>query len=491
MFDMLARGTLTSTRPVACSPPLTRLVPPRRDGSVLGEQTHTIRFEAPDEGRAKLTWGQLNMWFPLREFGDESARYNLVQPAIPAQPMAVQEVLLAISGLVERHQALRTTIRADEADDPEQIVLARGTYGVVVHEVAPDELAETMDAIIGGARSRPFDLENELPARFHCVAADGLVHGVVVIVSHLVVDGVGIRVLVRSLGHLLAGAPQADQGGRWEPLDQAAYEQSAGGRKRHERALAHWRSGLEEVMSGLRPSPKGDWAAGSSAGGFHRTRMQSRAVVVAAQRLADETSTSASAVLLAATSLLLRGVTGQDAAILKTITANRFTNKQGAYAGCCAQDGLFVLDDLDGRSLRELLHRAMERSTKAAFNAQYDPRVVGRAVREIAAAHDAAQYLTMYFNDSRGTLQWPDSTDDVESLKSATTIEYLGAHAQDDMTFHLHVWQDESACGIDLNAADALLSSDDCAAFLSSLEELVCRASLGEIEPGAFHSAKA
>ena len=458
---------------------------------MLGEQTHTIRFDAPDQGTAKLTWGQLNMWFPLREFGDESARYNLVQAVIPARPTAVQAVLQAVTGLVERHQALRTTIRVEAADDPEQIVLGRGTYGVVVHEVGPDELAERVDAIVGGARSQPFDLESELPARFHCVAADGLVHGLVVIVSHLVVDGAGIGVLVRDLHHLLAGAPEAGQDARWEPLDQAAYEQSPGGQRRHERALAHWRSGLEEVLPRLRPSPQGDWAAGSSPGGFHRTRMRSRAVVVAAQRLAEETGTSTTAVLLAAAGLLLRGVTGQDAAIFKIITANRFTRKQDAYAGCCAQDGLFVLDELDGRSLRELLPRAMERSTKAAFNAQYDPRVVGRAVREIAAAHAAEQYLTMYFNDSRATTRWPESTDDVESLKPATTIEYLGAYGQDDMTFHLHLWQDESAGGIDLNAADALLTAEGCAAFLSTLEELVCRASLGESEPEAFSPAKA
>lgn len=449
---------------------------------MLGEQTHTIRFDAADEGSAKLTWGQLNMWFPLREFGDGSARYNLVQPVIPVQPTAVQAVLQAITGLVERYQALRTQIRADVADDPEQIVHAHGSYDVVVHEVRPDQLAETVDAIIGGARSLPFDLERELPARFHAVAADGLVHGVVIIVSHLVADGAGITILIRSLQHLLAGVPEAHPGERWEPLDQAAYEQSAGGRRRHERALGHWCSGLEEVLTRLGPSPKGAWAAGSSAGGFHRTRMQSRATIVAAQRVAEETSVSASAVLLAAASLLLRGVTGQDAAIFRTITANRFTAKQGNYVGCVAQDGLFVLDGLEGQSLRELLPRAMERSTKAAFNSQYDPRVVGRAFREIAAAHNAGQYLTMYFNDSRGSVRSPDVTDNVDSLKSSTTIEYLGGHAQDDMTFYLHVWEDESACGIDLNAADALLSPEDCAAFLRSLEDLVCRASLGETE---------
>src|SRR6185312_14605054 len=102
-----------------CATPLTRLVPREGSGSVLGEQTHTIRFDAADEGSAKLTWGQLNMWFPLREFGDGSARYNLVQPVIPVQPTAVQAVLQAITGLVERYQALRTQIRADVADDPE------------------------------------------------------------------------------------------------------------------------------------------------------------------------------------------------------------------------------------------------------------------------------------------------------------------------------------------------------------------------------------
>jgi hypothetical protein len=244
-------------------------------------------------------------------------------------------------------------------------------------------------------------------------------------------------------------------------------------------------------MPGLRPNPKDGWAAGSSPGGYHRTRMRSQAIMAAAQRLADETGTSSSAVLLAATSLLLRDLTGQDAAILKIITANRFTAKQGDYAGCCAQDGLYVLDDLDGRSLRELLPRATERSAKAAFNAQYDPRMVGATVREIAAAHGAAQYLTMYFNDSRAMTRWPGAMDDVEKLKSSTTIEYLGAHAQDDMTFHLHAWDDGSACGIDLSAADALLNSEDCAAFLSTLEELVCRASLGESEPDAFYPAKA
>lgn len=448
-------------------------------------RSHDIRFDAPDEGIAPLTWGQLNIWFPLQEFGDESANYNL-QRIVECEPgLTEEEALTCVRTLVESHQALRTTVRRVDGRDPEQQVHAAGTFPVHLHEAPPEEITSRATAVVDAAASRPFDLASEFPGRFHCVVVDGLVRAVGFVVSHVAVDGGGMHILARRLGGLLRGQPEPAPAPRWEPLDQAAHERSARGRRQEERAVAYWRKQLAGAPSTVRRGLPGP-ATGEDR--YHKVRIESRAMAAAVERIAGRSGTSTSSVLLAAACLTLKTVTDRDTVALKVIAQNRHTPRGTDLVSCCAQDALFVVDAVGraGEDFDALAQRVRSLSTASFFHAQYDPRTMKRLLREFDTADGGGVDLSCYFNDSRATMNWTEFQDrpmtprDLDDLRSETRLKHVMTRSKDDMTFLFHVREDRTTCNADISAHARLLSPEESGAFLLGLEAALCRISLGE-----------
>jgi hypothetical protein len=440
------------------------------------DSIRTVEFHAPDSGCAKLAWGQLNMWLPLRSFGSEAANYHLKQTAVHEAGIALEDALACIRRLVEEHQALRTTVSAD-GDDPEQRIHSSGTYSVFVHD-APGDYQAAVDEVLKSASTQPLPLDTTFPARFHCVSVDRRVRAIVLVISHVIADVAAARILCRRLGELMGGDAADLPGPRWEPLDQARHEQSPEGLEQERRALDYWAETLTTTPDALFHVP--DPVTGPA---FHRVGIESPALAAAAQRLAAELRAPTSAVLLAATCLMLGSVASAERAALKLIAGNRFTPRLRSLVSCCAQDALFVLDDLPQRGFPDAVKQTLRRSTVAHFNAQYDPRKAKDLVRKAGTGRGAGLDLSAYFNDSRHTPNWPDLVTpqaDLAALKKATTVEYLGSHEQDDMNFCLHIRECPGACRIELTVAAGALSPAESGAFLAGLEQSLCQAADGE-----------
>jgi hypothetical protein len=123
-------------------------------------------------------------------------------------------------------------------------------------------------------------------------------------------------------------------------------------------------------------------------------------VIAARQRV------SSSAVLLAATSLMLARDTGIDTSVLQVIVGNRFRTGYADSVCPSAQDGICVVRAGSG-SFADVVERAMKASMSAYLNSQYDPWALEGMLARLAEERGAEIDLSCSFNDRRFDAQTP------------------------------------------------------------------------------------
>jgi pristinamycin I synthase-3/4 len=137
----------------------------------------------------------------------EDASYRLAVAARLVGPVSVPALRAAFQGLVDRHEALRTTYAVDEKTG-EPVRRVASQVGVAFMERdASGWSAERLSREIEDAAWRPFDLEHGPLLRVAVLtgAAGGMV--LVVAVHHIVADFASLVLLARQLGQEMAPAP--------------------------------------------------------------------------------------------------------------------------------------------------------------------------------------------------------------------------------------------------------------------------------------------
>jgi amino acid adenylation domain-containing protein len=438
---------------------------------IVHTDTGAVRapFAGADSGDAPLTWGQQAMWRPLQWFGEASADFNIKRVLRLGRPVPVSAAVAAWTELVLRHQVLRTLV-TDDGTGPRQRVQASGDYPLELQEGDADETAVVL-------AKAAFDLTAEWPVRVALLTADGQVAAFAVAASHAVLDGWAVELILAECRELLESDQPLPTVG-WQPLDQAAYEESPAGQRRAEQALAFWRGRLPEAPQRLFAGPDLD-------GGelpIVRWRMESTAIAAAAAALAQRTGTSSSTVLLAATGLVLGAASGRDDVVLKLIAGNRYTPRQKELAAQAAQDAIYVFRP-GGRDVLAAVTRCYRDSTESYFHATYPPDDLAELLRTAGAGRD----LSAFFNDARMGRDWeptlPDAPTraDLDRLRSATTVEQDAALAKHDMTFYVHVPYLAEGCAVNFLADTRKLSPAACLRVLRGIETLLCEAVLREV----------
>ncbi|WP_232667525.1 non-ribosomal peptide synthetase [Pseudonocardia sp. TRM90224] len=173
------------------------------------------------EGLFPATPAQRGLWF-LDQLAPGGSAYHM--PAILRLRGRVDVAALgkAFQGLVDRHEALRTTLVAVDGQ-PLQLVRARRrhTLGVVdaTGRPADEVLAEVTDAA-----HVPFDLAAGplLRTQLWTIATDE--HLLLVVVHHVMADGWSLGILFEELAALLDGQePPVDTGSAAQPADLALH----------------------------------------------------------------------------------------------------------------------------------------------------------------------------------------------------------------------------------------------------------------------------
>lgn len=206
-----------------------------------------VRADKDAAGPLPLSFAQQRLWF-LDRLTPESADY-LVPTALRVRGLLdVTALETALSGLVARHEVLRTAFTAGDDGTPHQEVNAPWPVDVSVHDLRGEgdaDAEERAREVLRSEAKRPFDLTTGRPLRTDVVRLADDDHYLLLTAHHIVSDGWSSGILARELRELYAAA-------------------LAGGAKRRSRTF---RCSMRTSPSGSATSSRGRRWSGSSGTG--------------------------------------------------------------------------------------------------------------------------------------------------------------------------------------------------------------------------------
>ncbi|MFB6889206.1 amino acid adenylation domain-containing protein [Kitasatospora sp. NPDC056327] len=276
--------------------------------SAEGERPPLTRSGA---GSAPLSKYQRGLWF-LDQWNPGAPTYVVPWVFRFAGPVDPELLHRALTGVAERHEALRTTFELTE-DGPRQLIHPAADVPFTVTDTDPDRVG----ALVAEAALVPFDLETGPLVRAHLYRTGGTAT-LLLLCHHIVWDEGSLPVLEGELAALYEALAEGREAGLPEPPVQYAdhsawqYRDEAAA----ERRLAHWREHLagaptEPVLPTDRPRPEVQRFRGD----FHRFAMP-RPVAEAVRALARSEDATPFMVLLAGLALTLHRRTGRRDLVL-------------------------------------------------------------------------------------------------------------------------------------------------------------------------------
>jgi hypothetical protein len=414
-------------------------------GGVPPTGRRTVAFTGERSGTAALTWAQREIWDMYELTRPHHAYFNLMRLFSVPPGRTVDDALTAVRLLVERYEALRTTVHSGPDGEPVQRVAATGVCEVEIFDVAPAEAGPVAEEVATLYVGHPF-ADDEWPARLAVVAAAGRAAYVVLAASHLAIDRTGLDVLSPVLTGLLAD-PGRDFGpaGR-QPLDQVAFEESPRGRRTAERAVAYWRRHLTTVPpllfdgAGTAPAARPWPAAG----------MESVAAATAARVLAGRHRASVSGVVLAAAAALLAARTRRPDVAMQIIIGNRFSLDVRGMVGTCVQAGLFRVAVGTG-SFDGLVGRSWSAMLQANRHAQFPPPAVRGVFDEVNRERGVRLDVHACFHSYLdGDPAWKDPLADADRDELAASVSRTRLR-------RMTVWPNFRGFNLDVRASRAAL----------------------------------
>ncbi|HEY5835638.1 non-ribosomal peptide synthase/polyketide synthase [Streptomyces sp.] len=287
---------------------------------------------APRGATAPLSFGQQRLYF-LNEFdGTAGAEYVTATAFRLRGALDVEALHTALTGLVARHESLRTTF--EEGDDGRGVQRVGEPYPVQppVHDLAglPEpERDRALSALLAAATGTPFSLRTGPLLRAELVRLAPGDHVLALAMHHIVTDGWSVAVIGDELGALYAAALGGDPSAAGLPplpvqyADYAVWQRDpVGGSAALEPQLAYWREQLADLPALDLPTDVPRPAVRGSNGAVLEFRLPADLVdrLRAIARRGDGTLFM---VLVAACQVLLAGCSGQRDVAVGTVTSGR------------------------------------------------------------------------------------------------------------------------------------------------------------------------
>ncbi|MEU5551921.1 condensation domain-containing protein [Micromonospora sp. NPDC047793] len=438
------------------------------------------------QAQAAASWAQREIWGVISWLGDQPQSFTMREMVPVPEGVTVAGVGRALEEVVARVDVLRTRLVMD-ATGLRQEVDGSGTLTVPVWSAAPDRVIEDAKELVAAMTATVFDLAEQWPVRFALVLADETPAALVLNVSHAAVDAIGLALLKTELRDALAGVPVEPVESRWQPLDQAAYEASEPGRRRSRRAVRFREDLLGEVPESLVPPS----SAPPHTPRIVQVDIESSAVAVAAELLADRQRVSTSAVLLAAQAAVVSHHTGADPAFLTLIVGGRVERRLQTMIGPVVQNGLFRVDVGTG-SFTDLVTRCYRQALLTYQHGNHDTVELAEAQRRVATRRGFVPQVGVFFNDAREQQRWSglpqvrsapqELAEDLAALCRDTRIEYVTGWEQQDLTVFLSVSDASGAAALQLRVDTAYLGVEDARRILAGIESLLVAAAVGDLD---------
>ncbi|HEY3502276.1 MAG TPA: amino acid adenylation domain-containing protein [Actinocatenispora sp.] len=311
----------------------------------------------------------------------------------------------ALSAVVARHEALRTTFRPAPGGGYVQVVAAAATVEpTTVRGVGPDALAATLAELAG----RPFDLARGPLLRCAVVELTDGTRAVLLVAHHIVCDGWSLAVLLTDLAEAYR-EPDSLVPPEIQYPDYADWQRERLAAGAYDEAVAHWRDRLRGAPDTLelpydRPRP----AVQSTAADSTRFVLDPAALaeVAAAHRTTPFT------VLFAAYAVFLRRLSGQGDLVIGVPVAGRDRADVHDMVGMLANTIAVRVDATGEPGFADLLTRVRD---ELAAGRPYQDAPFGAVVDALAPAralsHDpVVQVAFAYDDDTEPRLDLPGAT---------------------------------------------------------------------------------
>ncbi|MFN8178108.1 MAG: non-ribosomal peptide synthase/polyketide synthase [bacterium] len=325
---------------------------------------------ATEDERRKASYAQRRLWF-LDRLEPGSAAYNIAAALRLEGALDVPALRRALSEIVRRHEALRTSFE-ENADGPRQIVSAAEPLDVPCEDLsrlaAPEGAAAARRRIAELARE-PFDLAQGPILRARLLRLASHDHVLSLTVHHIAADGWSVGVLVDELAAAYAAYSRGETPALAElPVqyaDWAAWQRSWLEGEEMTRQLAYWREELRDLPPLALPTDRPRPTRPTYAGGSLDVRLESE-LVAKLERLSLSEGTTLFMTLMAAFVAVLGRWSGQTDFGVGTPVANRTREEAERLIGFFV-NSLVVRARLDapGLSYRDLLGRLRESALRA------------------------------------------------------------------------------------------------------------------------------
>jgi hypothetical protein len=199
------------------------------------------------------SFGQDRLWL-LHQLAPAGTGYHLAAGVRLRGPLEIELVRQGVRALVARHESLRTTFGLNDSGALVQLVHGQASVDVPLTDLlgqmpsatAPEREAQAMSRAAALA-ARPFDLATGPLLRVELMRLAPHHHWLVLVVHHIVADGVSLGLLWHELGELyragLAGEPTRLPELRIQYADWAVWQRESVARE-DTAGMAYWRERL-------------------------------------------------------------------------------------------------------------------------------------------------------------------------------------------------------------------------------------------------------
>ncbi|MDH3600087.1 MAG: amino acid adenylation domain-containing protein, partial [Candidatus Tectomicrobia bacterium] len=330
----------------------------------------------PRSGDLPLSFAQQRLWF-LDQLGSGDA-YNMPLALQFQGPLDVDALHQALSGIVRRHESLRTTFRS-EAGTLYQMIHPPAPVALPVVELQPlsDEAQATeVPRLAREEAIRPFNLAADCMLRGTLLRQSSQVYVLLLTLHHIATDGWSMGVLVRELSRLYEAFTQ----GLPSPLPDLPLQYADFAHWQRQwlqgevlaQHLAYWRAQLSGAPPLLdlptdRPRP-----AVQTYNGAQEHLTLDAALTRHLHQLSQATGATLFMTVLAAFTVLLSRHSAQEDLVVGTPIANRTRAELEGLIGCFINTLALRVDVSGNPTFRDLLARVRQ-VTQEAYEHQDAP----------------------------------------------------------------------------------------------------------------------
>jgi hypothetical protein len=445
-----------------------------------------VPFTGAGAGTAPLGWGQKAIWQDMQESGNQFTMWGRI---VLPEGSTVADAATRLSGLMQRHAALRTRLTTGAEGRLEQEVAGSGQIGLEVLEISdgtdPAEVKRYADDLMTAWHLMRFDFHRDWPLRMAVVRHRGAAVHLVWALSHLVADGAAHILLADDLR-----APGVSDPQRPQILDVARSEAEPQLRQLSSRTMRHWENQLRHIPAvtfggaahALGPGEQRYWQA----------RFSSPAAHLAMLAVAKRTGTDASRVALAMIATAIGRATGVHPLTVKVMVSNRFRSGLADVIAPIAQNSVLTIDVTD-TSIDEVVTRTRGASLSSGMRAYYDPDELAGVMARLDAERGYPASVTCRVNDQRAMVRRDDASstaaaDDADPMTlkqklAETTLTWLGPRYNMHEQVNILIENKSDVVSLHMMWDRQCLTDEQVEALLRGVEEAAVEAALDPAAP--------